>query len=380
MKGGCIRDVVRVAHVISGDIWAGVEAQVYHLITAAKNSPSIEILAILFNEGVLSRRLREVDIPVTILDESKHSTAVLVIALAREIRRKDIDVVHTHRLKENLVGGLAAAMCSRPSIRTVHGGEEHVDNPVISRRYWALTLDRFIGRYLQYTAVAVANHLSENLKEILGKDKIVIIPNGIDVDDVREAANAVPAVTLQSVAVGFLGRLVPVKRVDVFLQIADVLRRRHPGRYKFYVVGDGPLRSQLVDQARNLSLADECSFLGFIPEAMPLLKQLGVMVLTSDHEGSPVSVLEALALGVPVVAPPVGDLADILIEPKRGQLVMTRSTSEYADAIEGVLSRSAGGSAVAFPADRSIRQCAERYNFVYRDAIAQHARKANISP
>lgn len=108
-----------------------------------------------------------------------------------------------------------------------------------------------------------------------------------------------------------------------------------PGRFSLYVVGDGPLRSQLEDLARELGLAEMVHFLGFQPHPLPIIATMDAVLFSSKHEGLPMTALEALALGVPVVAPPVGGLIDLLSQSPLGILAASDEPEALAEAILG---------------------------------------------
>src|SRR5690606_8407204 len=111
---------------ISGDLWAGAEAQAFALLSALSMQPEMSVAVALMNEGELARRLRSSNIPVTVIPESRLSFPRLLHKLRRLISDWRPDVIHTHRTKENILGSLANLTTGRAAcIRTVHGADEH---------------------------------------------------------------------------------------------------------------------------------------------------------------------------------------------------------------------------------------------------------------
>lgn len=325
---------LKVMHVASGDLWAGAEAQVFYLATALNRLPEVRVEVVLLNPGELQRRLEDAGVTVTVLDEARHSSLGILTRLCRRVRRVRPDIVHTHRHKENVLGGVAALLApGARSLRTVHGSDEHLTGRLPWRRRASRLLDRMAGRLLQRRVVAVSEPLGEVLRRRFPAGRVVVIENGIDVDDVRRRGQ-VP-VDLPGpdagVRVAFVGRLVPVKRLDLFLEIAAEALRRAPKEFRFFVVGDGPAREDARRRADALGLDAAVTWLGFTPEAPTYLAKMDLMLVTSDHEGLPMNVLEALCLGVPVMAHAVGGIPEVLEHGKAGTLVEGQSVARYAD-------------------------------------------------
>lgn len=353
---------IAVTHIASGDLWAGAEVQLFELARELRKYPDIVIDVVLLNDGELAQRLRNSDIPVTVIDEKGHSTPSLLLSLWQHLHAKPPRIVHTHRFKENIMGAIAALCISAAkSVRTVHGAPEHAGGGIKNRVVrW---IDTSVGRLAQERIIAVSDGLANWLTPRFGKHRVTCIPNGISVEGVRDAA-AAPTVDLgPGFHVGFIGRLVPVKRVDLILQIAVGAARRHPDRYRFHIIGDGPLANTLQAQADSLGLRSTCRFLGFQRNCLPLLKQMDVLLLTSDHEGLPMVALEALALGVPVVSHAVGGLVDLLRDPSNGALIKEQNPEAYLDAIDALVSRT--DHIVNVPGRYTIQACARAYRDMY---------------
>ena len=367
-----------VVHIASGDLWAGAEVQTFNLLRALSIRTNIRCAAVLLNEGTLADRLRSIDIPVLVLDERAHSFAGLLYSTVRFLYNFRPDIVHTHRTKENFLGAVAALMTvGTSSIRTVHGGPESaLAGPLPSRSLLISIADRYIVFPLQQYAVAVSPQLGTELKVTLPPDKVTVIRNGVDTASVRRAASGDCVFDNQGrLGVCFAGRLVPVKRIDVFLEAASILARTAPGRYRFYVVGDGPLRSALQDKAAAMNLLADCQFTGFLEDPIPLLSRMSTLVIPSDHEGTPMVALECLALGVPIVAHAVGGLVPLISRAQQGQLLPTQSPELFAHAIAAVTtSRQIRPGELAtnlLPADYCIDYCADEYAKLYARVARQ---------
>lgn len=306
---------MRVLHVISGDLWAGAEAQAATLLGELRGQPGVQLSVVLLNQGELERRLRALDIDVTVLDEAQHSAMVIFWRLLRLMRRLQPQVVHTHRFKENILGSVAARLATRAvCVRTEHGAPEH---PTAGLRHLPRRvlqgLDAWCATRLQAACIAVSDELGQQLRRARPGCNVVVIANGVAAVAARGAAPSWKQAAPDALHVGIAGRLVPVKRVDLFLQMAALLRGEADGtRWQFHVFGDGPLRPALQQQAAAQDPADGVRFHGHCADMPAQLPYLDVLVMCSDHEGLPMVALEAVAAGTPVLAHAVGGLVDLL--------------------------------------------------------------------
>jgi glycosyltransferase involved in cell wall biosynthesis len=345
---------LRVLHIISGDLWAGAEVQAYTLLTALRNLTDVEVAAVLMNDGELARRLTAAGVPVTIVDESTLGPYQILERLRAQITHWRPDVVHTHRSKENVLGALANRLSLNvPSVRTAHGASEHrpTGMKALLRHRLIGGLDRWCARHAQERVIAVSRELAVRLAAELPQEKIVVVENGVDLDAVAAQVRPVElrAAQPEAVHVGIVGRLVPVKRVDLFLQTAALLLSAQAGcDWRFHVFGDGPLRLELTRLAAQLELGDSVTFHGHRSDIVACMAALDMLVMCSDHEGLPMTALEAAVVGVPLVAHAVGGLLDVLPE---SCLVHAHDAAGYAHAIR-TLRAGGGREAAAFAAQR----------------------------
>lgn len=328
---------IKVMHIISGDLWAGAEVQAYTLLKELQ--PLLDLHVILMNNGELAERLIARKIPVSVLDESRMSAAKILLQMRRIMLMFKPDIVHTHRQKENILGALANLFSTRsPSVRTSHGAPEFAAKGL---RRVQVALDRWIGSYLQQGIISVSGDLAEKLKKKFPPEKIWTIPNGIDVEKIKEEAGTSQKAN-QELHIGIIGRLEPVKRVDIFLNMAALLMERcHEKQLMFHIIGDGSLRQPLEVQSNRMGLNDRVIFYGHRKDIPSRINGLDVVVMCSDHEGTPMTALETLALGVPLVGHNVGGLREIL-EPYPHLLVDDHTPQGYAAAVARVLEKRTG--------------------------------------
>ncbi|HUF80189.1 MAG TPA: glycosyltransferase [Burkholderiales bacterium] len=324
---------LRVLHIVSGDLWAGAEAQVHQLLRAANGVAGLEIRAVVLNPGVLAERLAAEGIAVMLMDEAHHSFPALAAGVVKLARGWRPQVIHTHRRKEHLLGALAAAFSGAGLVGTVHGRGEFAHSRLNLRQKALGVAERLVLARCHDRLIAVSDEMAGELPGPTAH--AVVIPNSIDADAIRRAA-AEPAPGMEPdgrIRIGFLGRLVPVKQVDHMLEMMALLEKEQPGRYSLHIVGDGPLCEALHQAASGLSIRDAVSFHGFLSDPLPILARMSMLLFASAHEGLPMTALEALSLGVPIVSPPIGTLARLISESGAGGVAASAAPRHLADAV-----------------------------------------------
>ncbi len=159
--------------------------------------------------------------------------------------------------------------------------------------------------------------LSENCKKGMADvipsltEKIVVIPNIVDVDTIRILAKEICEVTIkeQSLNLVTVARIDFEKRIDYVLKIAEKMKQCNLD-FQWYVIGDGPLKNALNKKKEDMNLNDSVYFLGYIENPYPIMARCDVLVLLSKYEGTPVTIDEAMALGLGVIAPCVGGILE----------------------------------------------------------------------
>ena len=329
---------MRVCHFMSADLWAGAEVQLLTTASYLVDRPDIHLTVVLLNEGRLAFELRALGIEVAIVDESRHSSAAIVAFLARFLRRHDIQILHTHRYKDTVLGTVAAKVAGVPRVvRTVHGRTEPLSGWERVRFQAYRAVERVALRSCADRLIAVSDDLARAL-EADGHRRSAVVPihNGVDVTRARACRDrrevrrqlGIPA---DAIVFGTLGRLSPVKDHHTLLCAAQrVIREQRKAR--FLIVGDGPLRDDLVIAASQLGVSRTCVFAGARDDIYDVLGAMDVFVLSSLHEGMPMALLEAMAIGKPVVATAVGGVPEVVTHRENGLLVRPRDDRALAEA------------------------------------------------
>lgn len=332
---------LRIMHIVSGDLWAGAEVQAFTLLKYLQ--PNVSLHVVLMNEGELANRLRALNVHISVLPESQLSSWAIFTSLVRLIKETKPHIVHTHRQKENILGALANFIAfpffwTRPrSLRTTHGAPESSAKGKQKIQVW---LDTWIGRYLQSVVISVSEDLAKKLRNIFPASHIQVVQNGVDCEGLAEHKSladfkdAAP----DHVHIGIVGRLEPVKRVDIFIDMArNCIESKLIDRpCIFHIIGDGGLRSVLEENVVSKGMHEHIKFHGHRNDMASCIASLDAIVMCSDHEGTPMTALEALCLGTPIIAHDVGGLHELLQDYPE-LLVQQHEPVAYAQTLAGYL-------------------------------------------
>lgn len=333
---------INVCHLASGDLWAGAEVQLATLIAGLAEFNDLRLSVILLNAGVLADRLGELDIPITIFDEHSHNAAQLLFRIRRILADEKFDILHTHRYKENILGGLARTMTGVPhQIRTVHGLAEPARGfKGLKSRLYRL-LDAIVTRTRIDMSIAVSCDIERQLSTQFGPEHVIMIHNGIDGERLQPTTSPADirkrlGLSAEHSLIGSVGRLTPVKGYQYLLGAFRIVAARHP-HARLVLVGDGPERAALESLTAEYGLDKKVIFYGFTPDVGEILAALDVFVLSSLHEGVSISLLESLALGIPSVVTNVGGNPEVVRHNDTGLLVPSMDEPALAEAIGSLL-------------------------------------------
>ncbi len=314
-----------VCHIASGDTWAGAEAQVATLLRGLCRLRELHVSAIVLNEGRLAEELRCAGAVVKVIPESALSYAATVRQGAEFLREQGARVLHSHRYKENLLAATLGTILRIPvQVRTVHGMPEPFRGWSGVRHHLIHGLDHWTGRFAADAVIAVSDGMAPRLVSMYGTNKVAVIRNGVETNRLQSSFGCVEAHERigcpAAPVVGIAGRLVPVKRLDLFLHMAASIMQEMPST-QFVIAGEGPERARLVEQARTLGIESHVHFLGHREDICDVLRAMDVLVMCSDHEGLPMTLLEAMWLGVPVVGRLVPGIREVLRDGRYGLCV-----------------------------------------------------------
>jgi len=252
--------------------------------------------------------------------------------LIRNVCRKEAaEVLHANNLFYFTT--IAASICKKslklPLVTTLHiGSTSQLDGGirVLSRIY-----EKSIGRWILSQSdhiVAVSNSVGAYARELnVADSKISVIPNGINIHEIRP--NDSRRNKDARVRVAFVGRLISNKGPQYLVEAAPTVLRDFP-TVEFLIIGEGPLLDVLRSRAKDLGVSDSFRFLPAVPNVSAFLRECDIYVRPSLTEGMPLTVLEAMASGVPTIATRVEGTTEILTHGDTGFLVDPRNAYQLA--------------------------------------------------
>jgi glycosyltransferase involved in cell wall biosynthesis len=299
-------------------------------------------------EQSMSYVAEEHDVPVTVIPHLHREISPLrdllaAFRLARMIREQRPHILHTHTAKAGAIGRFAAVLAGRAKppivVHTFHG---HVLRGYFGPVRTAIfrTLERLLARGAD-TLIAVSPEVRDDLValKVAPPEKFTVIRLGIELDErvaaaeeARRTTRRIMGVPDDRFLVGWIGRMTGVKRGADVLRGFRLLRERGIDAI-LCMVGDGPEREELEQLAGELGLMRDCLFPGYQEDVAPFFAAFDAFVLPSGNEGTPVTAIEALASGCPVVATRVGGVPDVVEDGVDGFLVELGDLDALADAL-----------------------------------------------
>ncbi|MDB5385887.1 MAG: epsF 2 [Planctomycetaceae bacterium] len=332
--------------------------------------------------GPYAETLKKHDIPLTILKKRWKFDPFCLRNLSRLIRRIQPDVIHTWLFAANSYVRMVAGGRGQPPVVV---SERCVDS---WKSGWQLKLDRW---QIPRTARLVGNSNSVADFYRLQKfpdDRIRVVPNGIELpaglsdltDSERDRRRAeLCGLPPNAKVIGFVGRLARQKRIlDLLWSL--VLLKDVDSRFYLVLAGDGPERDSLERFARELNVEEHVKFLGHRQDIEQLMPLFDVFVLASDFEGMSNSVMEAMAIGLPIVASDIAPNRELVFDGVTGYLFPVGDRAACARAILFLFEHpdrarnmgAAGRQRMA--AEFSVQQMVDRYAEIYREVVQSTSR------
>jgi glycosyltransferase involved in cell wall biosynthesis len=301
-----------------------------------------------------------------------------VIRLVPILRRQRPHIVETHTAKAGFVGRVAARLAGVPVVLHVfHGHVFYGYFGALQTRVF-IAIERLLARWTD-RVVTISPAQRQDIAHtycIAPPGKVVVVPLGIDLEPFveagsaarvaggyrasgRNAGRAMLGIPQEGPLVGYVGRLTAVKNPGLFVSIAQRVLQSVPGAH-FVLVGDGELRGAVEHQIANLGLAGRITLAGWQAdrnhptEMPPIYAALDALLLPSRNEGTPMTAIEAMAAGVPVVATAVGGMPDLLVDERTGLLAPSGDVQALVDAVVRVLRQPEWARKLALAGQESV--------------------------
>ena len=311
----------RILHLIQTSGPGGAENLFLNLIQRTRRK--YKTTAGLIKKGWLYQQLEQRGIDVKVLPSGGSFDLKLIKNIATFIRKEQINIIQSHLFDMNFYSSIAARIARIPHICTEHGDIHHIAKKAdINTKIKAITILNltkeliFVSQFTRDQFLRIARGPTEKTKVIYNGIALEEYESQIDIYSIKSELG----LKTNQLIVGNVANLYPVKGHRYFLQAAKEVLQQIP-HTRFLVIGKGPLENELKNEALKIGIFDYVKFLGFRDDVRDLLKIMDVFVLPSLSEGLPLSLIEAMASKVPIVASNVGGISEIVSQGKNGFLV-----------------------------------------------------------
>ena len=370
-------DRIRIVHLTETAGPGGAEVLMVRLVESLGSE--YESRVGLIKNGWLATEMRKREISVQLFENQGPTPVPLVRELVATIRREKVDLIHSHEFLMNTCGAMASVFSGVPQLATVHGRNYYGDR--VRRR----AAYRAVSR--RACMVAVCEATKEYLVRRVGvaAELIRVVHNGVDIEEVRsvECRKMDEGVDHRAPTICTVGRLSPVKgHWDLLLAVRELIKTWPT--LQLLVVGRGRLESVLKQQVMDFGLAQNVRFVGHLENVREVWPSVDVFVLPSLSEGMPLSLLEAMAAGVPAVATRVGGVGEAIEDGKTGLLVPPGDRHSLAESIIKLLenptvARQMGKAAQETVVRRfSLAKMVQAYQEIYTELIQRRNGRVQI--
>lgn len=368
---------IRVLHLVSSGGLFGAERVIINLATRTKDAvcyvgavhnvhnPHLEVID----------EAKDLGLYTVVFKSSGQLDLSTVFKIKRFLREADIDIIHTHNYKSDLLGFWASRLAGKKWV-----GTNHVWHSTDGKLKFYETLDAFFLKFAD-KVTGVSQEIKDDLLRKGFKDaQVAVIDNGIHIEKFQ---NGVPAAELKRTlfhlnehdfVIAIVGRLAKEKGHDIFLQAVKTIVEQYPN-VKCLIIGDGPLRSELETVTADLGLSKNMIFAGIRNDMPRVYAMCDLMVNSSYIEGLPMTILEAMAARVPIIATRVGAVPKVIDDQKNGIALEPGDAGTLAKAMRELIADGQKRKRFADAAYKDVcerfsdRRMAERYRDIYREVL-----------
>jgi glycosyltransferase involved in cell wall biosynthesis len=361
---------INVLHLNASTQIGGTETMILRFLSAADKTSFNFFVGSFFKGGVLLERAEKEGAKTALFRINQRFNIFQIISafikLCRFMKRNKIGIIHTYGFWTSVAGRIAAKLTKVPVVITGQRTEDNWRNPFHS---W---LDRFTSGWVDLY-ISVFNKGKELLiqRDHIAEEKIMVIPNGID------PAWAIGGRRNGKIpTVGMVAAFSSFKAYEQLIFAATKVVEKFSD-VKFILVGDGEKKNEIIKLIDTLKLNSHFILTGYVEDVRPILSKLSVFVLATHSEGMPVSVIEAMSFGLPVIGSNIGGIPDIITDGENGILIKPDDYNQLASAIIDLLENREKRTIIGNKArektseDFTIKQMSERIEGHYINLVRQ---------
>jgi len=325
----------KVMHLIWSLDQGGAEQVVMHLAKNMDRSRFESVVCCLNERGRYADGVEKEGIKVVALHKRPNIDLMIIPKLMRVLKQEKIQLLHTHLFTANLWGRIAAKLAGVPVVSTEH-------NVDVWKKGIHVALDKMLvhtNSRMIFVSKKVQSFYQKQIPNLSGKSRVLY--NGVDLTKFDAKNQQSPlrerfGIKENEQVIGIVGRLVPQKCHGDFVEAFRLLKAKKHG-VKGLIVGEGPLRESIEEKIRKYHLENDIFLTGFTEDMPAVYRALDVFTLSSSREGFPMTMLEAMAAGVPVVSTDVGGVNECIQNGQNGFLVPPGDVEALANSIAKIL-------------------------------------------
>lgn len=327
---------LRILHLVSSGGFFGAERVILNLASRQNNSAVISWVGAINNKHnphlEIIQESQNTGLKTAIFDSRSQADLKTVSSVKKFLKENDIDILHTHNYKSNIIGFLATRLTRVKWAVTLHGWISSD-----SKLRWYETLDRFFLKFADKIFCVSLNNYDMLLNKGINKNSLEVIANGIDLKQFSSAGadqnlRKSLGIDAHQIVITIVGRLGEEKGHKVLFKALSLIHPQYPD-FKCLVVGDGPLMKNLQEQANALNLSRHIIFTGNRKDVADIYKVCDILVNASFTEGLPMTILEAMASRLAVIATKVGGVPQLIQHEKNGLLLDPNDPEILAEAL-----------------------------------------------
>jgi glycosyltransferase involved in cell wall biosynthesis len=334
-----------ILHLMNGFKDASIGKIVERLVSSLGNERYGWHIGGLSEAGEMRSEYEQMGAQTVVFNQQDKFNKLPLEQIRRYLVENQVGIIHTHTIRTLLTAWLATRGCIlHRRLPVIHITTKHTLTAPGDRK-WGLfyaSIDR-LGLNLPDILVPVSQTMGDKIlaSPAIHRRPVVVISNAIPatewyLPEKRQEFRKRFRIDDEAFVVGFGGRFEPVKRLDILIEAFSRLRLTHPNA-RLMMAGEGSLRQTLEDQASRLHISPSITWVGFCQEMPAFLSALDVYVQTSINEGLPLSILEAMAAGIPVVATGVGGVAEVITNDVDGIIIPPLSAEKLHSALLDLL-------------------------------------------
>lgn len=363
------KEKIQVLQLVNGEFYGGAE-RIQEMILKFIDRDTFQPYCISLMNGTFVKKVQSEEIPIEVVPMRAKIDIRVIFKIAQFAHRNRIALIHTHSIRTNLLGRIVGKIEKVPVVTHVHGSPLHETKNILKRRfnYW---IERLINQWSNYH-ICVSYALKDRLEsKKVPKKRIEVIPNGIELNRFRPNHGShkpnldkLPArkklgLDSKTPVISMTALFRPIKGAKYLIKAMPHVIKKYP-KTSCLLVGEFKRKSyqkKLMNLSKSLNLEGKIHFLGFRSDISGILAASDMVVLPSLlGEGLPTAILEAMAMGKPVIATSVEGITEIIQEGETGFLVPSGDYQKLAQVIIHILENPEMASRIGSKAQTKVRQ------------------------